>query len=236
MREPKFHRRFGYDAARLPNAFLASLEAGVSTIEEAREKSGASIGYPGWSVLYYCLLASLHPQRRHTLIETGTNHGASTIMLAQALVDAGVEGEVHTFELDEEIQGRARKNIAAAGLEDRVVHHLGDSSETLPRALEQIEGVISGAFIDGGHGIDLATQEFAAVHPRLARGALVFLDNTYPIGEVDKGEDPRVNGALRMIQDRFGGALINLPFVSWYTPGLAIWQQEPPLEFEDWEA
>ncbi|HCY54928.1 MAG TPA: hypothetical protein DF715_05190, partial [Oceanicaulis sp.] len=108
----------------LPNAHLASLEDGVTTIEQARTKTGASIGYPGWLVIYSMVLASLHPLRRHTLVETGTNRGASTIILAQALADSGAKGVVHTFEIDPEVQAIARNNIAAAGHADRVVFHL----------------------------------------------------------------------------------------------------------------
>lgn len=63
--------------------------------------------------------------------------------------------------------------------------------------------------------------------PRLADDALVVFDNTYRIAE--EGEDQRVNGALRTIQTRHGGNLINFEFVSWYTLGLAIWQKQAKL-------
>jgi hypothetical protein len=63
--------------------------------------------------------------------------------------------------------------------------------------------------------------------PKLADDALVLFDNTYRRAE--KGEDPRVNGALRTIQKHYRGNLINLEFVSWFTPGLAIWQKAPNL-------
>jgi len=61
----------------------------------------------------------------------------------------------------------------------------------------------------------------------LADDALVLFGNTYQIAE--DNEDQRVNGALKTILDRHGGNLINLEFISWYTPGLAIWQQVPTL-------
>jgi len=38
-----------------------------------------------------------------------------------------------------------------------------------------------------------------------------------------------VNGFLKLLQARHGGNLINLEFVSWFTPGLAIWQRTPNL-------
>lgn len=236
MRKPRFHRRFDYDRSLLPNAHLASLETEVSDVDAAREKTGASIGYPGWSVIHSLLLSSLHPERSHTLIETGTNFGSTTIVMAQALKDAGVQGQLHTFEIDPDVQEQARRNVSAAGLADRVVFHLGDSRKTLPAMLEAHAGKISGAFLDGAHEQDVAIAEFETLKDRLARGALVLFDNTYPITEPEKGEDPRVNGALSLLLEKHGGALINLPFVSWFTPGLAIWQAAPPLDAEDWDA
>lgn len=56
---------------------------------------------------------------------------------------------------------------------------------------------------------------------------IVMFDNTYEISE--PGEDPRVNGALKEIQATYGGNLINMEFVSWYTPGLALWQKKARL-------
>ena len=59
---------------------------------------------------------------------------------------------------------------------------------------------------------------------------LVVFDNTSLIAEDD--EDPRVNGALRTIVAKHGGNLVNLPFCSWYTPGMAFWQKNPFADME----
>lgn len=53
--------------SRLPNAHLASLETGVHTIEEAMMRTGATIDYPGWSVIYLLLLAHLDRTRREVI-------------------------------------------------------------------------------------------------------------------------------------------------------------------------
>jgi hypothetical protein len=45
--------------------------------------------------------------------------------------------------------------------------------------------------------------------------------------ETSADEDQRVNGALRYILRTHGGNLVNFPFCSWYTPGMAIWQKQP---------
>lgn len=58
-----------------------------------------------------------------------------------------------------------------------------------------------------------------------------FFDNTYKIA--DKGEDQRVNGALKIIKNKYGGNLVNFENASWFTPGQAVWQKSPFVE--DWD-
>lgn len=226
MKPPLFYRQFGYDLDRLPNRHLARLEQGVASHKEAEKRSGATIGYPGWGLIYYTLLCHLDRQRYEVIVETGTNWGCTTIVLAQALVDAGVEGKVITFELDPGNLEVARQNLDAAGLSDRVELHLGDSRTTMPQALEGLSE-LRFAFLDASHLYADVFAEFEIILPKLSPDALVLFDNTYCIAEKD--EDPRVNGALAAINERYGGNLVNLEFVSWYTPGLAIWQRVPKL-------
>ena len=226
MKPPVYHRLFGYDLARLPNRHLASLEDGVKTIRQARQRSGATIGYPGWGVLYHVLLSHLDRTRYEIILETGTNWGCTTIVLAQALVDAACQGHVVTFELDEANAERARLNILAAGLSNRVHLHVGDSRELVRKVLRR-EMRIRFAFLDASHMSNDVLTEFEEIESLLTDDALVLFDNTYHIAE--DNEDQRVNGALKTIMDRHGGNLINLEFVSWYTPGLAIWQRKAKL-------
>jgi predicted O-methyltransferase YrrM len=150
MKPPIYHRMFGYNPGLLPNPQLAVLEHGVSTIDQARQKSGATIGYPGWGLIYHLLLSHLDRSREEIIIETGTNWGCTTIALAQALIDAGCRGRVLTFELDPENAARAQANLAAANVAERVELHLGDSRQTLPKALDSISGIRI-AFLDASH-------------------------------------------------------------------------------------
>lgn len=226
MKPPIYHRMFNYSPGLLPNPQLAVLEHGVSSIEQARLKSGATIGYPGWGLIYHLLLSHLDRSREEIIIETGTNWGCTTIVLAQALIDAGCKGRIFTFELEPDNAARADANLHAADVADRVELHLGDSRQTLPKALEGISG-IRVAFLDASHLYNDVKQEFEIVLPKLADDALVIFDNTYRIA--DKGEDQRVNGFLRDMPSLYGGNLINMEFVSWYTPGMAIWQRKGRL-------
>ena len=226
MKPPIFHRMFNYDRMRLPNAQLASLDDGVSSIEEAVARTGATIGYPGWGLIYHVLLSHLDRSRYEVIVETGTNWGCTTIVLAQALIDANCRGRVITFELDPDNAERAAANLRAAGVAERVELCIGDSRELLPKALAKDSGIRT-AFLDASHLYDDVRREFEIVLPKLADDALVIFDNTYCIAE--ESEDQRVNGFLREMQGRYGGNLINMKFVSWYTPGLAIWQKHPGL-------
>ena len=132
MNSPIYHRMFGYDTNLLPNRHLQSLEQGVNTIEEAREHSGATIGYPGWGLIYHLLLSHLDRGREEILIETGTNFGCTTIILAQALIDAGCQGKVITIELDERNVKVAKRNFEEAGVNSRIDLRCGNSRNLFP--------------------------------------------------------------------------------------------------------
>jgi len=224
MRDPKYYRKFNYRRSLLPNAHLAQMEESVSTIEEAIANSGYSIGYPGWGVIYYLLLAHLDPETENIIIETGSSQGASTIVLVQALVDSGAPGHVHSIELVEENIVIAQANLIKAGVAEHATLHLGDAKEKLAAIITDL-GTIRAAFLDGSHLLNDVLEEFSLIQANLHPQGVVFFDNTYNIAE--DGEDQRVNGALKEIQARYGGNIINLEFVSWYTPGLAIWQKAP---------
>ena len=177
MKPPIYHRTFDYDRARLPNAHLAALETGVTTQAQAEARTGLTIGYPGWGVIYHMLLAHLNPARYEVIIETGTNQGCTTIILAQALVDAKCEGKVITFELNKDNANKARANLEAAGLSDRVDIHIGDSKENLKTALADASE-LRFAFLDASHMYDDVMTEFDFLLPKLTDDALVLFDNT----------------------------------------------------------
>lgn len=224
MRDPLFYRMTDYDRSLLPNAHLRRLEAGVSGRDEWEPQTGLSVGYPAWGMLYYTVLCRLKPEAFNLVIETGTNIGSSSIVLAQAIKDSPGTGELRTVELEPENADRARENIAKAGLSDLVKFHVGDALVKLPEMISEGEK-IAVAFLDGSHLYKQVVREFELVEPYLDDDSVVIFDNTYLIAKPK--EDQRVNGALREIRSRFGGNLINLPYCSWYTPGMALWQRQP---------
>lgn len=229
MKAPIYKRKYDYDKKLLPNAHVARLEEGVTDIDGAVKKTGLTIGYPGWNLLYYTVLCSLREDRFNLLLETGTNWGFSAIMMAQALKDSGYAGKLHTVELKEENAALARDNIKAAGVADLVDSAVGDSLTYLKEFVKRPETVVF-AFLDGCHDEEHLVEEFTLLHPRLDHKSTVFFDNTYLIQETPGNR--RVNGALKRIKASFGGNLVNFENSSWFTPGQAIWQADPFRE--DW--
>jgi len=221
--ESKFHRRFDYDRRLLPNAFLGELDE-MSDLEEAKQRSGHSVGCPGWGLLYYSDFCALSPDGDNHLVETGSNFGASTIVITQALVDSGYDGHVHTVEIAPDNVAHAKEHVAQSGVANRVTLHIGGSKEVLRTIVADLP-CARVAFLDGSHLFDDVVAEFEVVHPCLAPNGIVEFDNTYRIA-LD-GEDQRVHGALSAIVARWGGGLVNFPTVSWFTPGMALWQQQP---------
>jgi predicted O-methyltransferase YrrM len=218
-------RIFDYNKDILPNHHLAKLEEGITNIEEAKQKSGATIGYPGWNFLYFSLLCALRRDSFNIILETGTNLGCSTIALAQALVDSQLDGCIYTVEIDNDNYEQAGSNVVQAGVA-AVVKLYNTDSLTFLREKNDFSGkIISYAFLDSCHEQDYVIREFDLLYPYLDHKSMVVFDNTYLISEdpVDK----RVNGALQHIKEKYGGNLINFENVSWFTPGLAIWQKDP---------
>jgi predicted O-methyltransferase YrrM len=212
-----------YDHSLIPNRFVAFLDQGVVDSNDWVARSGRSLGQPGWGFVYHTTLMMLDPDRPNVLVETGTNVGTTAIIIAQAILDCGRDAVLHTIEIDEQIHAEAKRRFDLAGVARLVRSHLGSSLTVLPDLLDGVDDIPL-AFLDGNHFHDHVVHEFELVVDHMRSDGLVIFDNTAMIGEGT--EDPRVNGALRTIVDRHGGNLVNLPFCSWYTPGIAIWQRQ----------
>jgi hypothetical protein len=231
--QPRFRtrRRFDYERRLLPNPQLASLEPeSVKDPVAARELSGHTVGYPAWNLLYYSLLCSLpgpepdppslvpNPLPNDVVIlETGTNRGLSTIVMAQVIADVGLDAVVHTVDADEEVVAVARSNIEQAGLADRVEFNVGDSREFLAARIADVDH-LDFVFLDDDHSCDHVLEEFAIVHPALcARRGTAYFDNTSRGGAAE---------AIAEIKARYGGNLVRFDNCSWAPPGNAIWQPD----------
>ncbi|MDP3920776.1 MAG: hypothetical protein Q8R76_08235 [Candidatus Omnitrophota bacterium] len=64
----KQKRVFDYRHELLPNSYLSDQEKGVSSIEGAVKKTGLTIGYPSWNLLYYSLICSLFDRSKEAVV------------------------------------------------------------------------------------------------------------------------------------------------------------------------
>lgn len=205
-------RRFDYERRLLPNPHIETLEAG------GLKAAGCTIGYPAWNLLYYSLYCSVGPDLSDpVVIETGTNLGASTIVMAQALKDVGVDGVVRTVEVKPDLAEIAKANVADSGLSDYVEFHVGEAVGFLGNLVQEVPHV-DFVFIDDLHTHRRVVKELTILHPKLlVRRGKAYFDNTL---------HPGVASGLRQIRRELGGSLIEFENCSQSPPGNAIWQPD----------
>lgn len=164
------------------------------------------------------LLAEIAGAKR--ILEVGTLGGYSTIHLGRALPE---DGSLISLELDERYAEVARKNIAEAGLADRVEVWVGDARGLLADMAEDGAGPFDLTFIDADKGSYPEYLEWAL---RLSRaGSLILADNTIRGGSVLYPEDESAQATREfneaLAQNPRLSALI-LPLIRERVDGLAI--------------
>ena len=110
------------------------------------------------------------------ILEVGTLYGYSAILMAQSLAE---DGKVVTIELDRLIAATARKNIAKAGLSDRIDIVVGNAVELLPKLNMKFDLL----FLDAAKN-EYLTYLKLAEEKGLEKGAIIVADNV----EVSKNE------------------------------------------------
>ena len=204
MNPPTDYRMFDYNVCLVPNAWIRD--------QEGTPAIGLSIGYPGWGLLYYAVMSHLHADRHNVILEIGTNYGASTIIMAQALIDSNRPGKIITIERDYATAEIAKEHFAAAWVNDYIRVLVGASRDVIP----EIDTRIDIAFIDGSHDCPDVIDDFDNVLQLLNPGGLMIFDNTTMGG---------VNQALKIIRDTHGGNFVEFPCVSWSPAGIVFWKR-----------
>lgn len=119
------------------------------------------------------LIARIRGARR--ILEIGTLAGYSTIWLARALP---ADGELITLEFDPHHAEVATRNIAAAGVGDRVEVKVGKALDTLPT----LTGTFDLFFIDADKVNNPRYFQWALEHSR--PGSVIIVDNVVRSGLV----------------------------------------------------
>lgn len=147
-----------------------------------------SVSPPFGRFLYMCARGC----KAKRIVEFGSSMGLSAIYMAAALRDMG-GGRLIGTDLEPGKIGRARENVAAAGLDDLVEFRLGDARETLGTGLGEIDMVM----LDGAFTLYLPIIKL--IEPHLNPGALIIGENAFEgaSGYIDYVRDPR-NGYLSL--------------------------------------
>jgi predicted O-methyltransferase YrrM len=168
----------------LESALAASTAAGLPEIQVS----------PTQGKLLH-MLARL--QKARTILEVGTLGGYSAIWLARTLPPGG---RLITLEFDAKHAEVARKNIAAAGLADRVDVRLGRALDTLPLIATEGLDPFDLVFIDADKE---SNPDYFAWALKLTRpGSLILVDNVVRDGKVIDSEslDSQVRGTRRVLE------------------------------------
>lgn len=142
------------------------------------------------------LLVRLKRARR--VLEIGTLGGFSTTFLARGV---GSDGRVVTLEIDDRHADVARRNLADAGVGDRVEVLVGDAHQSLARLAREGADPFDAIFLDAEKAGYPAYLD--AVLALASPGALLVADNVIWGGEVldPDSDDPDARG-LRAFNER----------------------------------
>ncbi|MBP3304161.1 MAG: O-methyltransferase [Muribaculaceae bacterium] len=118
------------------------------------------------------LVSMIRPRR---VLELGTFTGYSALCLAETLPEGG---EVHTVELDDEMEEELEALFASSPGGDRVKLHIGDAMQVIPTLGDDWDLVY----------IDANKRDYTAyldlLLPRLSPGSFIIADNTLWDGKV----------------------------------------------------
>jgi predicted O-methyltransferase YrrM len=124
------------------------------------------------------------------ILELGTFTGYSGLCLAEGLI--APDGELHTIEIDDELEDFIRSHFEASAFADRIHLHIGDAREILPSLGKTFDLV----FMDGDKRQYMQYYEMVMQHT--TPNAIILADNTLWDGHVvDKAyENDRQTNAI----------------------------------------
>ncbi|MBQ8046483.1 MAG: class I SAM-dependent methyltransferase [Prevotella sp.] len=118
------------------------------------------------------IVGMIHPKR---ILEIGTFSGYSALSMAEGL---GEDGEIYTFEVNDEMEDFTRPWIEQSPWADKIHFIIGDANIEAPRLGLSFDM----AFIDGDKRT--YTQTYETIMPLMNKGAYILADNTLWDGHV----------------------------------------------------
>lgn len=121
----------------------------------------------------------IQPKR---ILEIGTYTGYSAICLAKGLTD---DGQLHTIEVNDELENMAKKYFEKAGMNSKIIQHIGDAKTIIPTLNEPFDLI----FIDADKRE--YSNYFDLVIDKVPSGGMIIADNILWSGKVTEKPDPR---------------------------------------------
>lgn len=124
------------------------------------------------------------------ILEIGTFTGYSALCLAKGLAEGG---QLHTIEIDDELESIAQKYFVKSGLADRIFQHIGDAREIIPSIGLKFDLV----FIDANKREYSEYYNLVFDHVRI--GGFILADNILWDGKVvdpDAASEEQTRGIL----------------------------------------
>ena len=109
------------------------------------------------------------------ILEIGTYTGYSALCLAEGLTSSG---ELHTIEIDEELEDISRKYFKESSFHSQIHLHIGDANTIIPTLPHQWDLV----FIDAEKKD--YKKYFNLIFPNLRNGGIILIDNVLWSGKV----------------------------------------------------
>lgn len=160
-------RMFDYHRRLLVNPYLAEQESGSHDLRSAVARSGHSLGYPAWNLLYYMLLCSLPPSDRWSLRPAPTRASPPSSWRRRrwtAGPAAWCVWSTSTPDVDE----LAKRHAERGGVASRIRFHVGDSREFLVQLRDEVDHEVDHvdfAFLHGDHRAEAVVAEFERLYP-----------------------------------------------------------------------
>src|SRR5829696_4251185 len=163
---------------------LTCREAGLSSVSKASqvlrrlEKMADKQFVPSIGPIKGKIITGIiQKYKPRNILEVGTLYGYSAILMADTL--NGANGKVITIEIDKPIADIARKNIADAGLADKIDVIVGNALDVIPRLNSKFDLL----FLDAAKNEYLKYLELAQKR-NLKEGSIIVADNV----EISKSE------------------------------------------------
>jgi predicted O-methyltransferase YrrM len=128
--------------------------------------------------------------RPKCILEIGTFTGYSALCLAKGLA---ADGQLHTIEIDDELESIARKYFRKAGMTDRIFQHIGDAREIIP----SIDRMFDLVFVDADKRE--YPEYYKLVFDRIPVGGFLLADNILWNGKVvepESADEEQTRGIL----------------------------------------